>query len=63
MDPRDINKVQEVIGYVEKFVRHNRGDHNRALNHMVNSLVVCSFHGDHTYTYMRFQVSCLLWFT
>ena len=39
MDPRDISKVQTNLAYVEKFVRHNRGHLESALNHMVSVLI------------------------
>lgn len=35
LDARDVNKVRNVITYVEKFVRHNRGVHKKAFEHMV----------------------------
>lgn len=36
MDPRDLNRVKNTIGYVEKFVRHNKGNRSKAFEHMVN---------------------------
>lgn len=38
MDPRDINKVRHCISYVEKFIRHNRGNYEKAFEHMVRNL-------------------------
>ena len=35
MDSRDLNRVKNTIGYVEKFVRHNRGNRPKAFEHMV----------------------------
>ena len=36
MDPRDIATVRNSISYVEKFARHNKGDMDAALHHMVS---------------------------
>ena len=36
MDPRDISRVQNSVTFVEKFIRHNRGDHSKAFEHMVS---------------------------
>ncbi len=35
MDGRDISHIQNDISYVEKFVRHNRGNLENAYSHMV----------------------------
>ena len=45
MDQRDISMVRNVISYVEKFVQHNRGSHDKAFKHMVcwhSSSLVCT---------------------